>query len=126
MSRQGRTLYAQKIGDVVTSRLLHSFKDLMDYGFTAQMEEDLDRIAAGDKVVPTPSPCSLRTQSTRALEDAPTLTPVVIAGRCPCPSSDCRWCSCECSCRCRCSGRSCLPLPLPRSTVTLSLVHGWC
>ena len=43
-----KRLFAEKIGDIVTDRLLESFKDLMDYGFTAAMEEKLDKVAAGD------------------------------------------------------------------------------
>ncbi|MAJ80042.1 MAG: DNA topoisomerase I subunit omega [Porticoccaceae bacterium] len=42
-----RRLFAEKIGDVVTDRLLESFADLMDYGFTATMEERLDQVASG-------------------------------------------------------------------------------
>ncbi len=43
-----RRFHAEKIGDIVTSRLEESFADLMDYGFTASMEEQLDSIAEGD------------------------------------------------------------------------------
>ncbi len=43
-----KRLYAEKIGDIVTDRLLESFTDLMDFGFTAAMEEKLDKVAAGD------------------------------------------------------------------------------
>ena len=35
------------MGDIVTDRLTESFQDLMDYGFTAKMEEQLDEIATG-------------------------------------------------------------------------------
>jgi len=44
-----RRFYAQKIGDIVTDRLVENFNDLMDYGFTASMEEDLDKVAQGDR-----------------------------------------------------------------------------
>ncbi len=40
-----RRLYAEKMGGIVTDRLLENFDDLMDYGFTASMEESLDEIA---------------------------------------------------------------------------------
>ncbi len=40
-----RRLYAEKLGDIVTGRLVESFPELMDYGFTAGLEEDLDQIA---------------------------------------------------------------------------------
>ncbi|HEY9032382.1 MAG TPA: type I DNA topoisomerase [Pseudomonadales bacterium] len=46
---ENRRFYAEKMGDIVTERLVESFADLMDYGFTAQMEEKLDDIAHGDK-----------------------------------------------------------------------------
>ncbi|WP_261844616.1 type I DNA topoisomerase [Aliamphritea ceti] len=44
---QNRRFYAQKMGDIVTERLVENFTDLMDYGFTARMEEALDDIASG-------------------------------------------------------------------------------
>lgn len=44
---QNRRFYAEKMGDIVTDRLTESFQDLMDYGFTAKMEEQLDEIATG-------------------------------------------------------------------------------
>lgn len=48
VSLKNRRFYAEKMGDIVTSRLTESFSDLMDYGFTASMEEKLDHIAEGD------------------------------------------------------------------------------
>ena len=45
---ENRRFHAEKIGEIVTSRLDENFNDLMDYGFTAAMEEQLDRIAAGE------------------------------------------------------------------------------
>ncbi|TNF02946.1 MAG: type I DNA topoisomerase, partial [Gammaproteobacteria bacterium] len=45
---ENRRFYAEKIGDVVTDRLNENFSDLMDYGFTASMEEYLDEIAQGE------------------------------------------------------------------------------
>jgi DNA topoisomerase-1 len=44
---QNRRFYAEKIGEVVTERLNENFSDLMDYNFTAGMEEKLDSIADG-------------------------------------------------------------------------------
>ncbi len=44
-----RRLYAEKMGDIVTERLTESFTDLMDYSFTATMEESLDEVAEGKK-----------------------------------------------------------------------------
>lgn len=45
---ENRRLYAEKIGDIVTKRLSENFSDLMDYGFTASLEEQLDDIAEGE------------------------------------------------------------------------------
>jgi len=44
-----RRFYAQKMGDIVTERLVESFADLMDYGFTANMEDALDDVAKGKR-----------------------------------------------------------------------------
>ncbi|NOY57410.1 MAG: DNA topoisomerase I subunit omega, partial [Calditrichaeota bacterium] len=44
-----RRFYAEKIGEIVTDRLIENFQDLMDYGFTAEMEAELDEIAGGNK-----------------------------------------------------------------------------
>ncbi len=46
---QNRRFYAQKMGDIVTERLTENFTDLMDFSFTARMEEALDDVASGDK-----------------------------------------------------------------------------
>ena len=46
---ENRRFYAQKIGDIVTERLQENFTDLLDYGFTAQMEAQLDDVANGKK-----------------------------------------------------------------------------
>ncbi|GLO61219.1 DNA topoisomerase 1 [Vibrio sp. MACH09] len=42
-----RRFYAEKMGEIVTDRLDDSFDDLMNYDFTARMEEKLDQIADG-------------------------------------------------------------------------------
>jgi DNA topoisomerase-1 len=44
---ENKRMFAEKIGDIVTDRLSESFSDLMDYGFTANMERQLDDIADG-------------------------------------------------------------------------------
>lgn len=41
--------FATKMGEIVTDRLRYSFSNLMDYSFTASMEESLDEIAAGTR-----------------------------------------------------------------------------
>jgi len=46
---ENRRFYAEKMGDIVTQRLQDSFEDLLDYGFTASMEENLDEVAEGRK-----------------------------------------------------------------------------
>jgi len=40
-----RRFHAEKLGDLVTARLLDSFSRLLDYGFTASLEEKLDNIS---------------------------------------------------------------------------------
>ena len=42
-----RRFYAEKMGDIVSDRLNENFDNLMDYSFTAKMEEQLDEIAEG-------------------------------------------------------------------------------
>ena len=49
MKLENRRFYAEKMGDIVTQRLQESFEDLLDYGFTASMEENLDDVAEGRK-----------------------------------------------------------------------------
>ena len=46
---ENRRFYAEKMGDIVTARLSENFDGLMDYDFTAKMEETLDAVASGDK-----------------------------------------------------------------------------
>ena len=46
---ENKRFYALKMGDIVAERLHESFAELMDYDFTAKMEESLDQVAAGDK-----------------------------------------------------------------------------
>ncbi|MEQ5833530.1 type I DNA topoisomerase [Marinobacter sp. NFXS9] len=45
---QNRRFYSEKMGDIVTDRLSESFENLMDYDFTARLEEELDEIASGE------------------------------------------------------------------------------
>jgi DNA topoisomerase-1 len=44
---ENKRFYAEKMGDIVTERLQENFPDLLDYGFTASMEEHLDEVAEG-------------------------------------------------------------------------------
>ncbi|MCL7940876.1 type I DNA topoisomerase [Halomonas sp. ATCH28] len=46
---ESRRFYAEKLGDIVTERLKESFPDLMDYSFTARMEDGLDEVAEGER-----------------------------------------------------------------------------
>lgn len=45
---QNRRFFVKKIGHIVTERLLESFDDIMDYDFTANFENDLDKVANGE------------------------------------------------------------------------------
>jgi DNA topoisomerase-1 len=44
---QNRRFFVKKIGHIVTERLLESFDDIMDYEFTANLENNLDKVAQG-------------------------------------------------------------------------------
>ncbi len=44
---ENKRLFAEKMGDIVTERLVESFPDLMDYAFTARLEDKLDLVADG-------------------------------------------------------------------------------
>ncbi|WP_409420237.1 type I DNA topoisomerase [Pseudaeromonas sp. ZJS20] len=46
---ENRRFYAEKMGEIVTERLVESFEELMSYDFTAQMETSLDAIAQGQR-----------------------------------------------------------------------------
>lgn len=47
--REGRSLIPTETGITVNDLLIEHFPDILDTGFTARMEEDLDRIASGDQ-----------------------------------------------------------------------------
>lgn len=49
VKRDGKRLIPTEIGFVVNDLLTQHFPDLINVGFTAEMEEDLDRIARGEK-----------------------------------------------------------------------------
>ncbi len=44
---ESRRFFAEKMGEVVTKRLIGSFENLMNFDFTAEMEKELDEIAGG-------------------------------------------------------------------------------
>ena len=46
---ESKRFYALKMGDIVAERLQESFSELMNYDFTAKMEDSLDQVAAGEK-----------------------------------------------------------------------------
>lgn len=48
VSLEKRRFYAQKMGAIVTDRMVENFEHLMDYNFTATMEKHLDGVANGD------------------------------------------------------------------------------
>ena len=45
---QNRRFFVKKIGHIVTERLIESFDDIMDYEFTANLEDNLDKVARGE------------------------------------------------------------------------------
>ena len=46
---QQRRFHAERIGELVTDRLVENFPELMSYSFTADMETDLDQVAEGNR-----------------------------------------------------------------------------
>ncbi|WP_241595002.1 type I DNA topoisomerase [Rosenbergiella epipactidis] len=42
---ENRRFYAEKMGEIVTDRLEENFQELMNYDFTARMEDNLDQVA---------------------------------------------------------------------------------
>ena len=44
---ENKKMYAEKMGEIVVDRLNESFSNLMDYQFTAELENELDNIANG-------------------------------------------------------------------------------
>jgi DNA topoisomerase-1 len=49
VSRDNKRFIATPVGMTVSDFLLKHFQTIMDYDFTAEMEEDLDRVARGEK-----------------------------------------------------------------------------
>ena len=47
---ENRRFFAEKMGEIVTDRLVENFTDLMNFDFTAKMEGRLDDIAEGKRV----------------------------------------------------------------------------
>ncbi|HBL83880.1 MAG: DNA topoisomerase I [Clostridiales bacterium GWF2_38_85] len=47
VKREGKTLFPTPLGEITTELMIKSFPDIVDYGFTAKMEEDLDKIEEG-------------------------------------------------------------------------------
>jgi DNA topoisomerase-1 len=47
--RQGRRLHPSEIGETVNGLLVEHFPDIVDLGFTARLEEELDEVAEGDR-----------------------------------------------------------------------------
>ena len=45
---QNKRFFVKKIGHIVTERLVESFDDIMDYDFTANLENNLDKVANGE------------------------------------------------------------------------------
>ena len=46
---QKRRFHAERIGELVTDRLVENFPELLNYSFTAEMESDLDQVAEGQR-----------------------------------------------------------------------------
>ena len=46
---ENKRFYAEKMGEIVNDRLMENFDDLMSFDFTANMEQQLDDLAEGNK-----------------------------------------------------------------------------
>ena len=53
VERDGRRLVPTELGDIVTTLLVDFFPDVLDVGFTALMEDELDDIADGEREWPS-------------------------------------------------------------------------
>jgi DNA topoisomerase I len=49
VEREAKRLVPTELGEIVTDLLVEHFPDVLDVGFTAQMEDELDDIAGGDR-----------------------------------------------------------------------------
>jgi DNA topoisomerase-1 len=49
VSLRNKRFYAEKIGELVTDRLNENFTNLLDFGFTANLEDALDQVSSGDQ-----------------------------------------------------------------------------
>ena len=49
VKREGKTLLPTELGVLTTKLMKESFPHIVDYNFTAEMEEDLDAIESGSK-----------------------------------------------------------------------------
>jgi DNA topoisomerase-1 len=121
-----RRLYAEKMGGIVTDRLVENFDDIMDYGFTAGMEESLDEVAEAKRSW-TDLLDEFYGDFKRKLEKAEKggmrpNEPVQIALPCPKCSRPLQIRTASTGVFLGCSGYA-LP-PKERCTKTLNLVHG--
>ncbi len=48
VAREGKSLYPTELGTIVTDLMAENFKDIVDVGFTADMEERLDKVEDGE------------------------------------------------------------------------------
>ena len=49
IAKEGRSIVMTELGETVNGIMEHSFPDIVDPGFTAHMEEELDRVETGEK-----------------------------------------------------------------------------
>jgi len=49
IDRQGRRIFPTEIGELVNDLIVEHFPEIVDLGFTAKMEDDLDQIAEGSR-----------------------------------------------------------------------------
>ncbi len=126
---ENKRFYAEKMGDIVTQRLQKSFPDLLDYGFTASMEERLDEVAEGRRNWKDTLD-TFYSEFTRLLDAANEAVPVGMEPNTPTPTDiPCTTCGREMQIRTAstgvflgCSGYA-LP-PKERCKQTINLIPG--
>lgn len=88
VERQNRRLHPTEIGELVSDLVVDHFPEIVDLGFTARMEEDLDKIAEGSKVWVDVvrdfyGPFATQVQQAKELMPEVKIEPVVLDRGCP-------------------------------------------
>ncbi len=127
VSLNKRRFQAEKIGELVTDRLVENFSHLLNYSFTADMEQELDQIALGEREWRSVldafyADFSQRLQAAGATEGMRPNQPITTAVRCDACERPMQVRTASTGMFLGCSGYA-LP-PAERCTRTMNLVPG--